>query len=170
MNIIQNIFTKLKYKTQMKGFRMKKINVDLKIIGTVHSPYKKRSEAPPQGTDELCEIEIYNEFEQGLKDIEGFSHIHVFCWFHKSEGYNLNVQTPWDTEPHGVFVTRSPSHPNPIGYTTAELIDREKNVLKVKGLAAIEGTPVIDIKPYIKKIDCKPDSISGWCENIGFKF
>ncbi len=149
---------------------MKKINVDLKVIGIVHSSYKTRAEAPPQGTDEICEIEIDEEFEKGLKDIEGFSHIHIFCWFHKSTGYNLIVQTPWQRKKHGVFVTRSPNHPNPIGYTVAELLERNKNILTVKGLAAIEGTPVLDIKPYIKKIDCKPDAVSGWSEKIKFKF
>ena len=145
---------------------MKKIKVDLKIIGKVHSPYKTLEEAPRQGKDEICEIEIDKDFEDGLKDIEGYSHIHVFCWFHKSKGYKLIVQTPWEVEPHGVFVTRSPNHPNPIGYTVAKLISHKKNILKVKGLAAIEGTPVIDIKPYIKKIDHKSNVFSGWSENI----
>lgn len=149
---------------------MKKINVDLKVIGIVHSPYKTRAEAPRQGADKICEIEIEKEFEGGLKDIEEYSHIHVFCWFHKSNGYNLLVQTPWEKELHGVFVTRSPNHPNPIGYTVTELVERKKNILKVKNLAAIEGTPVIDIKPYIKKLDFKPNAVSGWSEKIDFKF
>ncbi len=149
---------------------MKNINVDLKVIGIVHSPYKSRSEAPRQGTDKICEIEIFKEFEEGLKDIEEYSHIHVFCWFHRSEGYRLIVQTPWERKKHGVFVTRSPNHPNPIGYTVAELVERKENILKVKNMAAIEGTPVLDIKPYIKKIDCRPDAYSGWSEKINFKF
>lgn len=149
---------------------MKKINVDLKVIGIVHSPYKSREQAPPQGSNELCEIEIYKEFEEGLKDIEGFSHLHIFCWFHKSIGYNLLVQTPWEKKLHGVFVTRSPNHPNPIGYTVTELLERKKNILKLRGLAAIEGTPVLDIKPYIRKIDCKSNAVSGWSEKIKFKF
>ena len=149
---------------------MKKINVDLKIIGTIHSPYKTRAEAPRQGTDEICEIEIDEGFSEGLKDIEGFSHIHVFYWLNKSEGYNLIVRTPWQETPHGVFVTRSPNHPNPIGYSVVELIERKNNILKVKGLDAIEGTPLIDIKPYIKKIDLKKDAKSGWSEKTNFKF
>ena len=149
---------------------MKKINVDLKVIGIVHSPYKNRSEAPRQGSDKICEIEIYKDFKDGLKDIEGFTHIHVFCWFHKSTGYNLIVQTPWEKEKHGVFITRSPNHPNPIGYTVAEIVESKNNILKLKNLAAIEGTPVIDIKPYIKKIDCKGNANSGWTEKIDFKF
>jgi len=149
---------------------MKKINVDLKVIGIVHSPYKSRSEAPRQGSDELCEIEIYKEFEDGLKDIEGYSHIHLFYWLHESKDYNLIVQTPWEEKKHGVFATRSPHHPNPVGYSVVELFERKNNFLKVKGLDAIEGTPVIDIKPYIKKIDRKENVVSGWSENIDLKF
>jgi len=149
---------------------MKKINADLKIIGIVHSPFKTRSEAPRQGTDEICEIEIEKDFVKGLKDIEGFSHIHLFYWLDKSEGYNLIVQTPWEEKKHGVFVTRSPNHPNPIGYSVVKLIERKENILKVKNLDAIEGTPVVDIKPYIEKMDCKTKSVYGWSEKIDFKF
>ena len=148
---------------------MKSIPVELRVIGIVHSPYKTRNQAPRQGTDELMEIEVYKEYEEGLKDIEEYSHIHLFYWLHKSRGYDLLVQTPWQKEKHGVFVTRSPNHPNPLGYSVVKLVERKDNILKVKGLDAIEGTPVIDIKPYIKKIDRKEDVISGWSEKIDFK-
>jgi tRNA-Thr(GGU) m(6)t(6)A37 methyltransferase TsaA len=149
---------------------MKQISVELKVIGIIHSPYKTREQAPRQGTNDTSEIEIYNEYEEGLTDIEEYSHIHLFYWLHKSKGYSLMVQTPWEKEKHGVFVTRSPNHPNPIGYSVVKLVERENNILKVKGLDAIEGTPVIDIKPYIKRIDQKENIVSGWSENIDFKF
>ena len=149
---------------------MKKIPVELNVIGIIHSPYKTREQAPRQGSNESLEIEIYKEYEEGLKDIEGYSHIHLFYWLHKSKGYNLLVQTPWDAEKHGVFVTRSPNHPNPLGYSVVKLIERKDNILRVKGLDAIEGTPVIDIKPYIKRIDRKENVVCGWSEKIDFKF
>jgi len=149
---------------------MKSIPVELRAIGIIHSPYKTREQAPRQGTDELIEIEIYKEYEEGLTDIEEYSHIHLFYWLHKSEGHNLMVQTPWEEKKHGVFVTRSPNHPNPIGYSVVEIVERENNMLKVKGLDAIEGTPVIDIKPYVKGIDQKENVVSGWSEKIDFKF
>ena len=76
------------------------------------------------------------------------------------------VQTPWDTEKHGLFTTRSPHRPNPIGYTVAEIVKRDKNILYVKNIDAIKGTPVVDIKPYIKNIDCKVNTESGWAEKI----
>ena len=143
---------------------MKEIPVNLKIIGVVHSPYKNTSEAPSQGDEKVSEIEIFKEYEEGLSDIEGFSHLHVFYWLHRSQGYSLMVNTHWDEMPHGLFTTRTPHRPNPIGYSVVELVKRKNNILHVKGLDAIEGTPVVDIKPYTKKIDAKPDAISGWTE------
>jgi len=148
---------------------LEKINIDLRPIGLVHSSYKTTNQAPRQGEDKFSEIEIYKEYEEGLKDIEGFSHIHVFYWLHKSEGYHLLVNTPWDTKAHGLFTTRSPHRPNPIGHAVVNLINREKNILKVKRLDAIEGTPVIDIKAYVKKLDNKKDAISGWLDDKKLK-
>jgi len=143
---------------------MKAIPVELKVIGKIHSKYKTRNQAPRQGNDEVSEIKIYEEFAEGLTDIEGFSYLHIFYWLDKSQGYNLMVQSPWDTKPHGLFTTRSPHRPNPLAFTIVELIQRKDNILTVKGLDAIDNTPVIDIKPYVKKIDVKPDAVSGWLE------
>lgn len=144
---------------------MKKINVDLNIIGIVHSSYNTTADAPFQRGDKVSEIEIYKEYMYGLKDIEGFSNIHVFYWLHESDGYSLMVNTPWDTKPHGVFTTRSPHRPNPIGHAVVELVQHRDNLLLVKGLDAIDGTPVIDIKPYIKKLDVRNNAVSGWIEH-----
>jgi tRNA-Thr(GGU) m(6)t(6)A37 methyltransferase TsaA len=97
-----------------------------------------------------------------LKDIEGFSHIIVICWFHKSQGYHLLVKTPWDDNLHGLFTTRSSNRPCPLGLTIVELVAREKNILKVKGLDAIDGTPLLDIKPYVPSIDERSVVKPGW--------
>jgi len=140
------------------------MSVDIKIIGVVHSPYKTTADAPFQGNDKTSKIEIFKEYEGGLKDIEGFTHLHVLYWLHKSKGYSLLVTTPWDTIPHGLFTTRSPHRPNPIGHAVVELVGQKDNVLSVRGLDAIDETPVMDIKPYIKKLDLKTDVISGWIE------
>lgn len=149
---------------------MREISVNLKVIGIIHSPYKNTNEAPRQGKNEIVDIEIYKEYEDGLKDIEGFSHLHIFYWLHKSKDYHLIVQTPWDSIPHGIFTTRSPRHPNPIGYQIVELVERSKNLLKVRSLDAVNGTPVIDIKPYIKKIDKKENTKDGWSEKKSLDF
>jgi len=145
------------------------MSVDLKIIGVVRSPYRTTADAPFQGNEKISKIETYKEYEGGLKDIEEFTHLHIFYWLHKSKGFSLIVNTPWDTISHGLFTTRSPHRPNPIGHAVVELIEQKDNILSVRGLDAIEGTPVIDIKPYIKKLDVKTDAISGWIEKTNLE-
>jgi len=141
-------------------------SLELKSIGIIHSHYKNKGKAPYQGykSEEISQIELFKEFEEGLKSIEGFSHIIVIYWFHKSQGYHLLVKTPWDDSLHGLFTTRSPHRPCPLGLTVVELVAREKNILKVKGLDAIDGTPLLDIKPYVPSIDEKLPIKSGWFE------
>src|SRR4030043_1147254 len=144
----------------------KKQNLELRPIGVIHSPYKDTPNPPYQGYKGrgISQIEVFEEFEQGLQDIEGFSHIIVIYWFHKSQGYHLLVRTPWDETPHGLFATRSPHRPSPLGLTVAELVARQENMLNVKGLDAIDGTPVLDIKPYIPTTDEGAGVKSGWLE------
>jgi len=141
-------------------------SLELKPIGIIHSLFKNTGKAPYQGykSEEISQIEVFREFEEGLKDIDGFSHIIVIYWFHKSQGYHLLVKTPWDDILHGLFTTRSPHRPSPLGLTVVELVAREKNILKVKGLDAIDGTPLLDIKPYIPSIDEGSVVKPGWLE------
>ena len=141
-------------------------SLELKPIGVIHSPYRDRGEGPRQGRglQEICQVEVFKEFEEGLQDIDGFSHIVLLYWFHKSRGYSLKITTPWDTVLHGLFTTRSPDRPNPLGLSVVELLAREKNLLKVKGLDAIDDTPLLDIKPYIPAIDETRIVKIGWLE------
>lgn len=145
----------------------KKRSLELKPIGIIHSPYKDRGDAPYQGhkSEEISHIEVFEEFEGGLQDIEGFSHIIVIYWFHKSQGYHLLVKTPWDDVPHGLFTTRSPHRPCPLALTVVELVAREKNIVKVKGLDAIDGSPLLDIKPYIPSVDERRAVRLGWLKD-----
>jgi len=145
---------------------MERHSLELKPIGIIHSPYKNTKEAPYQGykSEEISQMEVFKEFEKALQDIEGFSHIIVIYWFHKSQGYHLLVKTPWDESLHGLFTTRSPHRPCPLGLTVAELVAREKNVLKVNGLDAIDGTPLLDVKSYIPSIDEMVVVKPGWLE------
>ena len=135
---------------------------EVKPIGIIRSPYGTKEEAPRRGGEASSEIEIFDRFEGGLKDIDGFSHLHVFYWLHRSAQYSLCVRTPWHEPHHGLFATRSPNRPNPLGYSVVQLIRRKRNVLKVKGLDAIDGTPVVDIKPYLADIDARPEASKGW--------
>ena len=144
----------------------KRYILELNPIGIIHSPYKNTGAPPYQGykSKEISHIEVFKEFEEGLKDIDGFSHIIVIYWFHKSQGYHMLVKTPWDDSLHGLFTTRSPHRPCPLGLTVVELVAKERNILKVKGLDAIDGTPLLDIKPYVPSIDERAVVKPGWFE------
>jgi len=144
----------------------KRHSLELNPIGIIHSPYKNRSKTSYQGRkgEVISQIEVFKEFEEGLKDIEGFSHIIVIYWFHRSHGYHLLVKTPWDDNLHGLFTTRSSHRPCPLGLTVVELVARERNILRVKGLDAIDGTPLLDIKPYVPSIDERSIVKPGWFE------
>ena len=124
-------------------------------IGYVRSPYRNTHEIPKGlGARHEAEgvLEIRAEFEPGLTDIEGFSHLFVIWAFDRSEGFDLVATPPSDGRPHGVFATRSPRRPNPIGLTVVELLYREGPVLRVRGIDMIEGTPILDIKPYLSSV------------------
>jgi tRNA-Thr(GGU) m(6)t(6)A37 methyltransferase TsaA len=124
-------------------------------IGYVTSPYKNTSEIP-KGLGAKHEangvLNILPEFEPGLTDIEGFSHLIILWEFDRSQGFELLGTPPSDNRPHGVFATRSPRRPNPIGMTIVELLRREGANLHVRGVDMLDGTPILDIKPYLSSI------------------
>jgi tRNA-Thr(GGU) m(6)t(6)A37 methyltransferase TsaA len=134
----------------------------LRPIGVIYSMYKTRKEAPPHAGDAVSRIEVFEEYARGLADIEKFSHIILLYWLHKSPGYHLSVMTPWDTKPHGLFATRTPDRPNPIGLQVVELLKIHGRILHVRSVDAIDGTPLIDIKHYSVSIDYRPDANEGW--------
>jgi len=114
--------------------------------------------------EDVSEIEVFEEFEQGLQDIEGFSHIVVIFWFHQSEGYTLLVKPPGEDSLRGLFATRSPRRPCPLAMTVVQLVARDGNTLRVKGLDAVDGTPLLDIKPYIPSAYEQGTVRVGWLE------
>ena len=121
-------------------------------IGFVSSPYTNSGEIPKGlGAKHEAEgsLKILPEFELGLTDIEGFSHLVIIWEFDRSQGFELLGTPPSDDRPHGVFATRSPRRPNPIGLTVVELLRREGPIVHVRGLDMLDGTPIIDIKPYL---------------------
>ena len=143
------------------------VNMEFKPIGTVHSPYKEKTDAPiqPKFSEEHGQIEIFPEFTDGLKDLEGFSHIWVLFVFHKSEGFKLQVKPYLDDVERGVFACRTPRRPNPIGMSLVKLENRKDNILNVKGLDMLDGSPVLDIKPYIGEFDELSDVKIGWLQD-----
>lgn len=127
----------------------------MKPIGYVRSPYGEAREVPKGlGTKHNAEgiLEINPELELGLTDIEGFSHLFVIWIFNRSEGFELLGTPPSDNRPHGVFATRSPKRPNPIGLTVVELLRREGSRLHVRGVDMLDDTPILDIKPYLSGV------------------
>ncbi|HYL99622.1 MAG TPA: tRNA (N6-threonylcarbamoyladenosine(37)-N6)-methyltransferase TrmO [Blastocatellia bacterium] len=127
----------------------------MKPIGFVRSHYSSTAQIPKGcGAKHEAEgiLEILPEFELGLTDIEGFSHLFVIWAFHQSEGCQLLGTPPTDDRPHGVFATRSPYRPNPLGLTVVELIRREGRNLHVRGVDMLDGTPILDVKPYLSSI------------------
>jgi tRNA-Thr(GGU) m(6)t(6)A37 methyltransferase TsaA len=124
-------------------------------IGFVRSSYKDAQEIPKGlGAKHDAEgiLEIRAELEPGLLDIEGFSHLFVIWAFDRSEGSELVGTPPSDNRPHGVFATRSPRRPNPLGLTVVELLSREGAVLRVRGIDMLDGTPILDLKPYLSSV------------------
>jgi tRNA-Thr(GGU) m(6)t(6)A37 methyltransferase TsaA len=133
-------------------------------IGHIKSPYHETRQIPKgPGAKHDAEgtLEILPQFAAGLADIEGFSHLFVLWVFDRSEGFELLGTPPIDDRPHGVFATRSPRRPNPIGLTVVQLLGREDNVLRVRGLDMLDGTPILDLKPYLSSVP--PEAIRrGW--------
>jgi tRNA-Thr(GGU) m(6)t(6)A37 methyltransferase TsaA len=129
--------------------------VTMTPIGFARTPYTQTSQIPKgPGAKHTAEgvIEIEPELEQGLTDIEGFSHLYVIWLFHRAEGFDLMATPPTDTMAHGVFATRAPRRPNPIGLTVVQLLGRDGHRLRVRGLDMLDGTPILDIKPYLSSV------------------
>ncbi|HKO16540.1 MAG TPA: tRNA (N6-threonylcarbamoyladenosine(37)-N6)-methyltransferase TrmO [Gemmatimonadaceae bacterium] len=124
-------------------------------IGTVRSPFTDTSQIPKGPRAQHPEegvLEIRGDLEPGLADIEGFSHLFVLWHFHRVTDFELVARPPADDRPHGVFATRSPRRPNPIGLTVVELLGRDGPRLRVRGVDMLDGTPILDIKPYLSSI------------------
>lgn len=129
--------------------------INMQPIGYVKSPFRSTKEIPKGlGAKHDAEgaLEIRTELEAGLTDIDGFSHLFVIWVFDRSESVELLGKPPSDNRSHGVFATRSPRRPNPIGLTVVELIERDGPRLRVRGVDMLDGTPILDIKPYLSSV------------------
>jgi tRNA-Thr(GGU) m(6)t(6)A37 methyltransferase TsaA len=128
---------------------------ELRQIGIVHSLYREQKDAPSQGshTNDVSTLEVFEDYEPALLDIEHCSHLIVLYWQDKANRSVLQTHTPWGPEIHGVFATRSPNRPNPVGLCVVELMEQNGRFLKVRGMDALDGSPLIDIKPYSSQVD-----------------
>jgi tRNA (adenine37-N6)-methyltransferase len=138
-------------------------------IGFVHSPFtdtKQIPKGPGAKHDADGVLELRPDLEPGLADIDGFSHLFVLWIFDRVDGYDLIAHPPSDDKPHGVFATRSPRRPNPIGLTVVQLLGREGTRLHVRGVDMLEGTPIVDIKPYLSGVPAEKLK-RGWLDGRG---
>lgn len=141
--------------------------ITLQPIGIIHTPHKEIQNMPIQPVAAqgiIGEIEIYPQYMDGLKDLDGFSHITLIYYFHKIEGYELQVIPFMDTEKRGIFACKAPKRPNAIGISTVELISVKNNLLTVEQVDMLDGTPLIDIKPFYPRYDNRENATIGWLE------
>ena len=141
-------------------------------IGTIRSPFTNSEGMPiqPAGAKGVKgSVEVFSAYEDGLQDLGGFSHIILLYLFHRSRGFELKVVPFMDTMLRGVFATRAPRRPNPIGLSVVRLERIEGRVLHVEGVDVLDGTPLLDIKPYIPDFDVQVEVQTGWLEKAGKK-
>lgn len=141
------------------------MNIAYKPIGKIHTPFKTKEGMPIQpagATGIKGTIEIKPELTEGLLDLEGFSYIYLIYHFHQSEGFDLQVKPFLDQKKHGVFATRAPKRPNQIGISIVKLNKIEGNILEIENVDVLDGTPLLDIKPYIPAFDFFEHAKTGW--------
>ncbi|MCX5807557.1 MAG: tRNA (N6-threonylcarbamoyladenosine(37)-N6)-methyltransferase TrmO [Proteobacteria bacterium] len=137
----------------------------IEAIGIIHTPYKTKEECPIQplyAPDSPGQVEVFGEYEQGLKDIEGFSHVYLIYFFDRSGRIEMVRPTFLDDEPHGIYASRHPCRPNSIGLSIVKLVRREGNVLIIEGADMLDKTPLLDIKPYAPRFDAISTASEGW--------
>lgn len=143
------------------------MNLKFSPIGIIQSPFKELEGMPiqPAGAEDVeGRILLDEAYLEGLSDLGGFSHIILLYWFHRSKGYSLKVKPFLDDEFRGLFATRAPRRPNPIGLSVVRLLKIEQNVLYIRGVDVVDGTPLLDIKPYVPTFDAVEALSTGWLE------
>jgi len=146
------------------------MKVEFEPIGIIHSPFTETEGMPiqPSGAKDVKgTVEVFGKYHAGLKDLEGFSHIMLFYYFHRSQGFNLTVIPFLDTKARGLFATRAPKRPNPIGFSIVELERIENGMLHIQNIDILDGTPLLDIKPYAPEFDAQEGVRTGWLEKVG---
>ena len=138
----------------------------MRPIGVIHTPFTDKAQTPIQSSrsQAIGQVEVDLEFAAGLQDLEGLSHLILLYVFHQSVGYRLQVKPFLDDQAHGLFATRYPARPNPIGLSVVRLLARRGNYLEIEGVDMLDGTPLLDIKPYVPEFDVRTETRTGWYE------
>jgi len=146
--------------------------IRFKSIGTIYTPFQKKEGMPVQPSGAIGvkgNIRLKKKYIRGLSDLDGFSHIYLIYYLHKSRGFNLEVIPFLDDKPHGVFATRAPRRPNNIGISVVKLSNIRENVLEIENVDILSGTPLLDIKPYIPEFDIHEIENKGWAKDVAEK-
>jgi tRNA-Thr(GGU) m(6)t(6)A37 methyltransferase TsaA len=145
------------------------MKIEYQPIGLIHTPFKQRQGMPIQpsrGRGVRGIVEVAPEYADGLADLDGFSHVVLIYHFHRSQGFDLRVTPFLDTETRGLFATRAPRRPNAIGLSVVRLLGIEGNRIEVQDLDILDGTPLLDIKPYVSEFDHRTEVREGWLEGV----
>ena len=151
---------------------MKSKTITYRPIGVVHSPFRHMKGTPIQGVfapDAAGTVEVFEEYADGLQDVDLFSHLYLLYCFDRAGPYQLTCVPFLDDQPHGIFATRAPRRPNAIGLSIVRLVSRAGRLLQVAELDVLDGTPLLDIKPYVPQMDHRPQAASGWVKDTGRK-
>ena len=143
--------------------------ITLRPIGVIHSPHRQAERIPIQpvyARGVPGRAEILPEYLDGLRDLEGFSHLCLIYWFHEASSPQLMVKPFLEDVPRGVFATRACCRPNPLGFSVVRLVRREENVLHLEDVDILDGTPLLDIKPYVTRFDYRENARCGWQDNV----
>ena len=145
------------------------MKIEYRPIGLIHTPFKQRKGMPIQpsrGRGVRGTVEVAPEYADGLADLDGFSHVVLIYHFHQSHGFDLRVTPFLDTQKRGLFATRAPRRPNAIGLSVVRLLGIEGNRIAVQDLDILDGTPLLDIKPYVPEFDHRTEVREGWLESV----
>lgn len=143
------------------------MKIEFHPIGVIHTPFSKPEGMPiqPAGAAGVQgTVEIFEPYRRALQDLHGFSHIILLYHFHRSHGFDLHVVPFMDSKPRGLFATRAPKRPNPIGFSVVQLVAIEAGVLRIQNVDMLDGTPLLDIKPYVPEFDAPLKVKTGWLE------
>jgi tRNA-Thr(GGU) m(6)t(6)A37 methyltransferase TsaA len=146
------------------------MDITLTSIGMIHSPFTNPEQAPIQSSRSTAigNVEVFPEFAEGLRDLDEFSHIFLLYLIECPHGYNLQVNPFLDDQEHGIFATRYPCRPNPIGLSIVHLLRVEGNRLDIEGIDMLDGTPLLDIKPYVPDFDIRENAQIGWYDRRAY--
>jgi tRNA-Thr(GGU) m(6)t(6)A37 methyltransferase TsaA len=142
-------------------------NLVMEPIGVIRTPFAERAGMPiqPRFSHAVGRVEVFQAYTAGLQDLEGFSHVILLYVLHRSSGCTLHVRPYLDDAQHGLFATRHPCRPNPIGLSVVRLLSCRDGVLEVEGIDVLDETPLLDIKPYVPDFDARPEARAGWYDS-----